>query len=154
MNLLPGSLLSHLAAKTVIHDRVKEREVDLPNFLWLLSSVLLIPHSKHGLIGQVHWSVNVAFRVFVELDVLKELVVDGRQRLTANVVVEVVVHKVRVIVVLSVYIRTVLHKLWLGVFVDNVQWVRAIVEVLSPVNADVVCAWDVLPVIFVFLGQS
>ena len=149
----PSALFYNLAAKSIIDDRVQECQVNLPDFFRLLGGILLIPDAEKGLISQVHWLVNVALFIFIKLYILDELVVDCGQLLPTDRVVEVSILDISVVVVLSVHIRSILHELWLGVLVDDIHCVCAIVEVLPPVDADVVRAWDVLPICLVLLSQ-
>lgn len=46
VDLFPDALLDDLTAESVIHDRVQQSQVHLPDLLWLLCHILLVPHSE------------------------------------------------------------------------------------------------------------
>ena len=89
----------------------------------------------------------------LEGDSLREVVVNSWQLFSSDDVVKRAVIEVIVVVKLPVGVRSELHELRLLTFVHNVHCVGGIVEVLVPVNAQVVFAWDVLPVGLVLFRQ-
>ena len=44
-------------------------------------------------------------------------------------------------------------ELGLFVLVHHIQGIRTVVEVLIPVNTNIIVSWDVLPIFFVFRGE-
>ena len=95
----------------------------------------------------------MAITVVLVCDALREVVEDSWELFSAHNVVKRGVVELVVVVELAVVVRAKLLELWLLTFVDYVEGVGGVVEVLVPVNAQVVFPWDVLPVGLVFLRQ-
>ena len=103
---------------------------------------------------EVHFRIYITYFVSRKVVSLYKLIVDwGQGCVLRKLIAQVLVHQIVVVVELSVDVRAVLHEVRLGVLVGHVEWVRAIVEVHIPVNADVVGSWYVFPICFVCLWQ-
>ena len=154
-NLLPDTLLNDLATESIIDGRVEKREPDAPLAFGRFGSILLVPNTVGSLVCKIHLCVKMAITIPVRLegDSLREVVVNGWQFLSADDVVKRAVVEVLVVVELPVGVRSELLELWLFTFVHNVHCVGGIVEVLVPVDAQVVFAGDVLPVGLVLFRQ-
>ena len=153
---LPNALLNYLATKTILDSRVEQGQVDAPLLIRRLCRILLIPNAKERLVCQVHWSVHVAVRVAAildKIDTLRKVCIDGWQSLLSDRIIQVHVGEISVSIVLSVSVRPELLELRLRLLVYHFMSVRAVVEVLIPVNTYIVGSWNVFPIFFVLGGQ-
>lgn len=153
IDLGPGALLEHLAPQTVLDSRVEQGQVDAPHLVWGFCRVLLVPYSKQRLVRKIHWSVDKAIAVTLKRCLLMELIEHSRELLFTDQVVQSAVVKIVVDVGLAIDIGSKLHELRLDVFVSDIHHIGAIVEILIPVDADVVRAWDTSPVRLIFHGE-
>lgn len=153
VDLGPGALLEHLTSQTVLDGRVEQGQVDAPHLVWGFCRVLLVPYSKQRLIGKIHWSVDKAITITLKRCLLTELIEHSRELLFTNKVVQSAIVEIVVDVGLAIDIWTEFHELGLDVFVGDIHHIGAIVEVLIPVDADVVRAWDTSPVRLIFHGE-
>lgn len=153
LHLEPGALLDDLSTETVLDRTVQESQVNAPLGIIGLGSVLLIPHSKEGLVGEVHGRIDVSNCITGEVSTLNKIAIDSWQGFLADFVIKVFVDEVVVLVKLTVDIRSIFHEFRLGVHVGDFEWVCAVVEIHVPVNSDIVVAWDALPVGLVLLRQ-
>ncbi len=153
VDLSPGALLEHLTSQTVLDSRVEQGQVDAPYLVWGFCRVLLVPYSKQRLVGKIHWSVDKAIAITLKRCLLLELIEHSWELLFTDKVVQSAVVKIVVDVGLAIDIGSEFHELGLGIFVGDIHHIGAIVEVLIPVDADVVRTWDTSPVGLIFHGE-
>lgn len=153
MHLHPGSLLDNLTAKSILNSAVEKGEVNAPLCFVCLSRVLLVPNTVECLISEMNGSINVTHSIGSEVVSLHKFVVHRVKSLLSNLIIQLAVHEIVVGIELAVNIRANLLEFRLGIGVRYFVRVRAFVEVLVPINGQIVWAWDALPVWLVFGRQ-
>ena len=153
LHLHPGSLLYNLTAKAILNSAVEKSEVNAPLCFVCLSRVLLVPNTVECLISEMNGSINVTHNIGCEVVSLHKFVVHRVKRLLSNLIIQLAVHEIVVSIELAVNIRANLLEFRLGIGVRYFVRVRAFVEVLVPINGQIVWAWDALPVWLVFRRQ-
>ena len=126
--------------------------VSLPlGIISLIRLVLRVPRAEEGLVCEIQRGVNGACWIAIKRDALLVSRIDTVQALSIDLNV-FCVHQILVIARLSVHVGPKLLELRLCVGVDYVHHVRAVVEVLVPVDADFITG-HIGPSILVLLGQ-
>ena len=135
--------VKELAAQVLLRNLIEDVQEGAPLVLGLLRRVLQIPHIEEGLVRQVHRLVNHATVIAVELDALCVVHVDDWLRRA------LIKRQICVVVLLAVHEGAELLELRLRVLVDHVLRIRAIVQILVPVDRDVVLSWNAQPIVLV-----
>ena len=118
----------------------------------LIRLVLRVPRAEEGLVREIQRGVNSACWIAIKRDTLLVSRIDTVIAFSIELNHVVCVLQIRVITRLSVDVGPKLLELRLCVGVNHVHHVRAVVEVLVPVDANVITG-EIGPVILVLLGQ-
>ena len=118
------------------------------SLIWL---ILRVPGTEERLVREIKRGINVVCWIAIKCDALLVSRIDTVQALSIELNV-ICVHQICVIGSFSVDKRPKLLELRLGVAVDDVHHVCAVVEVLVPVDAYFITG-EIGPVILIVLGQ-
>ena len=150
-HILERSYITQLLPKLRLHHKVKNVKIRSPlSVIRLIRGIQFLPGAKHCLIRQIHLSVNIAINIAIECDALRIGRVHDWQRITIKV--KVCIAQICIIIKFFVDKWSKLLEFRLGISVNYVHHVGAVVEVLILIDANVIVSF-ICPSILICLGQ-
>jgi hypothetical protein len=83
----PGALLYDLSTEAILDRTIEESQVNAPLSIVGLGSILLIPHSKESLVGEVHRRIYVSNIILIEVSTLNKRAIYSRQGFLTDFVI-------------------------------------------------------------------